>query len=397
MKNIHAFPAAASSKISPRIGSNSTTVCASNLQKLYFPALTGFRAVAAWLVFFHHFNPFTRDTALGRLVYEGHMGVTVFFVLSGFLICVRYFNRTTFSRQWVGAYLQNRVARIYPLYLLLTCVTFIVIAFYPAYDYTGTWPTYSLKDKLLAVGLNLTFLRGLFDQFKFTGIPPGWTLTVEECFYLSAPLLLAGLARYTKLRLLAYAAGILGLGIVLVVLPTPFHPYGFFASFPFMLNNTFLGRCLEFLAGIYLGLYVLQKAIFRPDARPLYTLIGIVWISVCLAAMAWVDIPGLQTRVIFVERILLNNVLLAPGICSLFYGLITEHSLLRNVLSSKLFDLLGKSSYAFYLIHYGVLSRLLELYVTHNLAASFLITNLVAIGLYKCIEHPFQEMLAARK
>src|SRR6478735_4275673 len=56
------------------------------------PALTGVRAIAMYLVFFHHFNP--PESATGSfirgLIKEGHLGVTMFFVLSGFLIAYRY-------------------------------------------------------------------------------------------------------------------------------------------------------------------------------------------------------------------------------------------------------------------------------------------------------------------
>jgi peptidoglycan/LPS O-acetylase OafA/YrhL len=57
--------------------------------KLYFPALTRLRALAAWAIFFYHTNPFDHESLLSRLFSEFHVGVTVFFVLSGFLICLR--------------------------------------------------------------------------------------------------------------------------------------------------------------------------------------------------------------------------------------------------------------------------------------------------------------------
>jgi peptidoglycan/LPS O-acetylase OafA/YrhL len=49
----------------------------------YYPALTGLRAVAAYLVFFHHFRPLALadgwpSVVLGQL----YVGVSLFFVLS---------------------------------------------------------------------------------------------------------------------------------------------------------------------------------------------------------------------------------------------------------------------------------------------------------------------------
>ena len=98
------------------------------ISKAYLPALTGVRAVAAYLVFLHHFNPFqSAGTAqlLHRIVLELHIGVAIFFVLSGFLITLRYSNSTQWTWRWWGTYLRNRFARIYPMYFLLTCAFFL--------------------------------------------------------------------------------------------------------------------------------------------------------------------------------------------------------------------------------------------------------------------------------
>ncbi len=51
----------------------------------YFNALTGLRAMAAYMVYAHHFNPIPKNYAVHGLVNELHIGVTLFFVLSGFL------------------------------------------------------------------------------------------------------------------------------------------------------------------------------------------------------------------------------------------------------------------------------------------------------------------------
>jgi peptidoglycan/LPS O-acetylase OafA/YrhL len=47
----------------------------------YIPALTGVRAIAAFLVFFHHANQAEFPFPLFRVLNEFHIGVTVFFVL----------------------------------------------------------------------------------------------------------------------------------------------------------------------------------------------------------------------------------------------------------------------------------------------------------------------------
>lgn len=372
----------------PREGEHAITAA-----QRYFPALTGLRALAAWLVFFHHFNPFPTSSLGWRLVREWHTGVALFFVLSGLLICLRYIDRVELSTSWWKQYLRNRMTRILPMYLLLTCLTFLVLQFRPTYDVMGLWGHYNTTDKWLVVALNLTFLRGFFETFAFTGIVQGWTLTVEECFYSTAPFLLLGVRR-TPIAWLLYPVLILSIGAVLMHFVP--HRYGFFNSLTFLFTLTFFGRCFEFLAGIGLAYFLLKRP--KVGLAPTgYTWIGLAWIVSVMCLMAWVNDPALANEEVDLSLfIFLNIVLLVPGICALYYGLIREQSMVRRLLETNLFALLGKASYCFYLIHMGVFSKFLEFHVTHNVLLRFIITNAVAVLLSKCIEEPLQRALTRR-
>jgi peptidoglycan/LPS O-acetylase OafA/YrhL len=95
-------------------------------------------------------------------------------------------------------------------------------------------------------------------------------------------------------------------------------------------------------------------------------------------------------------RIVINNLVVVPGICLLLVGLMSEPTHLGRLLVSRPFDLLGKASYAFYLIHAGVLDQFLTQHVTMSLPLRFLITNVLAIVLYKGIEQPLHRRLVPR-
>jgi peptidoglycan/LPS O-acetylase OafA/YrhL len=350
----------------------------------YFPALTGLRAIAAWLVFVHHFSPFAEGSLGRRITGELHIGVAIFFVLSGLLICGRYINSLELSVPWFIRYMRNRVARIYPLYFLVTCATFAVVQFNPAYDVMTLWSHYHIAGaKLIVIILNLTFLRGLFESFRLTGVAPGWTLTVEEIFYFLAPFMLVGL-RNKPSKLFLYAAGLLGTGVCLVLFAP--HPYGFFGSFEFLFDATFFGRCIEFLAGMGLALFLLKRA--EATSNGFYTWGGLTWIVGVLGLLVWTQNTP--------SHIILNNVVLVPGICALLLGLIREQTSLQRLLATKAFQLFGKASYAFYLIHLGILSRLLDFHVSTNLLVKFLITNAIAVLLFSFIEEPLHRRIAKR-
>src|SRR6516162_6973791 len=87
-------------------------------------ALTGVRALAAfWVVALHYSRFDERFYNLGvanELVRAGGLGVTVFFVLSGFIMTHVYRSkfRANLSFSSWGDFLQNRVARLYPVHVV---------------------------------------------------------------------------------------------------------------------------------------------------------------------------------------------------------------------------------------------------------------------------------------
>ncbi|WP_139147353.1 acyltransferase family protein, partial [Hymenobacter lapidarius] len=105
----------------------------SKQKAIYYPSLTGIRAIAAYMVvLFHIAQDFQKEesheiisTIVLKFFLEWHIGVTIFFVLSGFLITIRYAGRIEPSLGWAKKYMKNRFARIYPIYFLLTVTTFI--------------------------------------------------------------------------------------------------------------------------------------------------------------------------------------------------------------------------------------------------------------------------------
>lgn len=357
----------------------------------YFPALTGVRAVAAYLVFCLHFNPFrpsgqnTEGSELSfmfRIFNELHIGVSIFFVLSGFLICLRYVDSFQLTKQWFIRYFQNRVARIYPLYFLLTTLTFAVNGF--------DFPLY------LA---HITFLRGFFDDLRFTGIGPGWSLTVEECFYLAAPFIFLFLRR--RFPLYAQILVWLGVGLFLVFISqkTGLNAQnGLMGSYKNTLIYTFFGRCIEFYIGIQLALFFKTYS-QNPSPKPLlpngvYTTLGIGWLLGCVAVLAYLKTPDLAQGLLHPVGIVVNNAVLPVGVALFFWGLLTEKTYFRQVLDIPILELLGKSSYIFYLIHFGIISDFITENLTHHqLLPTFISLNVVAIVLFQTLEEPLNQRI----
>ncbi len=298
-----------------------------------YPALTGIRAIAAFMVYIHHFNPFDKvafGNPISSFFAEFHVGVTIFFVLSGFLIANRYYNESEFNFK---EYLLKRFARIFPMYFLLTTATFLFFAIFQ---------TESLFELLKKYLLNITFLRGFFDDLKFSGIAQGWSLTVEECFYFLAPLFFI-LVKKNKILLLLIPIITISIGFLLVNIFQSSNNLGLMHSNNFMIDFTIFGRVSEFIVGLALSIFI-NEYNFK---LKYITHLGVFLVLIFIYLLSIINpLNGYGTELVFGK--IINNLLLPLfGISLLFYGLITEKTFLSKILSSSFFQLLGKSSYVF--------------------------------------------------
>ncbi|NYH16359.1 acyltransferase family protein [Paraburkholderia bryophila] len=182
------------------------------------------RGVSILLVLFHHFNIayHLNDTTLAgtfgwnvvrAVARNGNYGVTMFFVISGFLIT------SNAGRRWAGlgsvdtrAFYARRVARIMPcLLLLLAIVNVAALAGLAMFqNHAPAGPSVSFWIVNLA---SLTFwMNVLIGAHGWVNYPLGvlWSLSVEEVFYLAFPLLCIVLRRES--RLLAFWLVIAAIG-----------------------------------------------------------------------------------------------------------------------------------------------------------------------------------------
>lgn len=169
----------------------------------YFENLTGLRFIGALAVFLFHSFTLHREIwgdfyqndwfhALFKVFEKGHLGINLFFVLSGFLI--------TFLLLWeqkqngkinLVNYLMRRTLRVWPLYFLVIVFGFFV---FPELPY-GVETVHELWRYSLFLANFDELLVGLNDSINFlTAI---WTVAVEEQFYIVWGLLI-GLFTFKK-------------------------------------------------------------------------------------------------------------------------------------------------------------------------------------------------------
>ena len=206
------------------------------MPKKNFAALTGIRTIAVFMVYYSHY-PFGGDLPLlVSLQQEMHIGVTVFFVLSGFLITYRYFDNSEFNLKWISRYLINRFVRIYPIYFILIVPSILLL---------------SSSDNLNSLSywiLNLSLFKGFFFNSRFWGIPQSWSLTVEFCFYFSAPFIFLLLKKFKNT--FKTMALLTTTSVLFLTLFSSVDFSGFLNPPKFYLLYTFGGRLFEFIVGI---------------------------------------------------------------------------------------------------------------------------------------------------
>jgi hypothetical protein len=306
-----------------------------------------------------------------------HIGVTFFFVLSGFLIHHRYADKFESGTYAFSTYILARIARIMPLYLFITILTFIITPFFKDVI-AEKWVVLSL--------LNITLLKGLFSATKFSGIAQAWSLSVEFCFYAMAPFLFI---RF-KNQWIKY----LGLSLLFLVLVFGFSrfleilPFGNdIGNIRFYLGYTFPGRSFEFFAGCFLSAR-LDAWSHKPSSFPFYTLLGSAGILVGIFSLSLLR-QGADYGVQHPLGILINNFGLPIFMIFFFRGLVLEASWLRSFFSSTPMELLGKSSFAFYLVHIGIFEKLSNHFIP-GLWWTFISMNVLAVVLFYFLEEPAQ-------
>lgn len=152
--------------------------------------LDALRAIAILLVLFRHGVRIYQsdDPDLGwlqNLFLNGWVGVDLFLVLSGYLIAgsiARASKENGFLN--VGRYFSSRVLRIVPAYFVV--LGLVVLGAFPFYTPPG-------EISLKTVFYHLLFLQ---DYLPSNINVVFWSLGVEEKFYILAPLLMLGLAKF---------------------------------------------------------------------------------------------------------------------------------------------------------------------------------------------------------
>ncbi|KOX07580.1 acyltransferase family protein [Streptomyces sp. NRRL B-3648] len=305
------------------------------------PSLTGLRFIAAALVFFFHatfsdppMNPFADQSWEEgfRWLFSkaGWMGVSFFFVLSGFVLTWSARPGDTLSGFW-----RRRLLKIFPNHVVMWA--FAMVLFAGATTPVSAWLP------------NLLLIHSWFPQHgTFISVnPPSWSLCSELLFYLLFPLLLRPVLRIKERALWVWAAAMVA-GMLAVQLVTDFlmpqhppTPEGFGVSlWEFWFGYNFPPvRMFEFVLGMILARLVMTGAAPRVGIVPA----ALLCVAGYAAAMAVPFLYGLN---------LMTVIPIALLICAVARADIEGT---RTVLRGRAMQWLGEVSFGFYLAQYVVM------------------------------------------
>ena len=119
----------------------------------------------------------------------GATGVTLFFILSGFLLFLPYVQALLFAKKWPSSkiYYMRRILRIFPGYFFSLFI--LVMIMQPSFLQPRNW------GRLLPF---LTFTMGFYNSSGLIN-GPYWTLAIEFQYYLILPLIALCIAGLTRL------------------------------------------------------------------------------------------------------------------------------------------------------------------------------------------------------
>lgn len=328
------------------------------------PGLDELRGIAILLVLFRH-SILTWWTPEGD--FAGALGVNIFLIISGYLICTILQN-TRQNPNFFRAFYIRRVFRIWPLFFAITLAGVVAGLCWhrPVLHALPYYLTFTMN-----VAVEKTAHAASVGDLETWLIPftsPMWTLAIEEQFYLCLPLLVFALAPKRLPYVVAFVCLVSAISSSLCLKwSSEMNPILFYPNF----KNTVL------------RLHYLGFGVLLATNRRLAAVVFFAWLAASIA---------------FLHRAGIVEILIAGMIVWIIDRTIQRRPFFRN----RLLAWLGFLCYGLYLIHWPVV-RLLEHIFPPNFESSiplattafglFMIISIAAANYsFKYFENPIQKM-----
>lgn len=345
------------------------------LQLTYFKNLDALRAFAAFAVILPHFSDEWKTEigkgALFHLFRLGNHGVSLFFVLSGFVI-TRILLHTAKKENYFKSFYVRRTLRIFPLY-------YTALLLYYSYHFIDPLTKYFFSSGNWSY---FFYLQNFARTFHWSNNGPDhfWSLAVEEHFYFLWPAIIFFTSKKNLNTLIAIC--------VFIIIASLFLRYYFVAQ-NLEVNVFTFTRLDQLVLGSMIAILE-TKSLLSKKYQGHYFLLTITG----LAGTVFLDAS---------HHGLLKDVFKHSFLGLLFAGIIMictvqeEHALFKKLLQNKVIQYLGKISYGIYVWHF-ISIPIVNHFLKPNAACGFLlvcmVTIIVASLSFHFLETPFLKMKA---
>lgn len=352
-------------------------------QKREILSLTGLRFVAALYVFVFHIQirwPIAETSFLKNILNEGAIGMSIFFMLSGYLLMMNYVSHDG----KIGEYFINRFARIYPVYFVAAILTLPWLGI----DFTGEVVVISTLKTVFLIIANILLIQAWFPQlFSYWNNSGSWSISVEAFCYAMLPLLINSINRSSSRVILMVIFACYFVSLMPAISVKLYGQYGlpvFYAMPVFRLPEFLIGACI----------YIFVRR------HPLPPMIWVLQIAFATAIIAYLGKFG-AILPIYTG----HNWIVIPTIAITLCTLAAGRGPIAWLLSRSLFVWLGKISYCFYSFQALVVLWLISYHETLTSAipvlaneklltiCTFIFLIIVSAIGYYAIEEPARKMI----
>lgn len=343
--------------------------------------LTFTRFIAAFFIVIYHFAddlfPISIDF-IEEIRKHLYLGVSYFYVLSGFVMMIAYGNRGTINTL---NYLKNRIARVYPLHLF-SLLLIIIVTIFSNINYLEFY-NFSFKTFIYHIFLIQAWIPAASLSFNV----PSWSVSVEMFFYICFPFLLNFFINKVKMKTVILVFLIFWLISQIAINAFYFsESYGGYDSLDryFLYYNPFL-HLNSFCIGLMFGLIFIRKKQFFNKNYDFHILVV------------------LAINLVFVyifQEFMVHNGFFAIPFSILIYLVAANNGKLTKILRHRWLIHLGEISFAVYLLQNPVFISVKKVFSVFKIDAPYflffvgcLILLVVSHFTYQYLEKPLRERI----
>lgn len=357
-------------------------------EREHIKPLTSLRFIFALMVFCCHLNIIQEfGTEAMKTFYldymvEGYLGVSFFFILSGFILSVNYYDRVVEGKLKINDFYFARIARIVPVTWVGLLVSIPITVFYKLH--------LGVKVLLAAFVFNLALVQSFIPSadYYMAYNPPDWSLSCELFFYISFPWLILFFNRYAGKWTFISISVILSVGLLLFLMSSinvDWHHSIFYVN-P-------LVRIFDFILGIFL--YLLYRNIPQRVSVGFGTILESLSIGMFFLFYSFHD---------SIDQVFRYSIYYWLPMLLIILVFALQSGYLSKLISNKWLFYLGEISFSFYIFHQIVIRYFrfinTRVNITDNTVLMVFLILMLSLGIsvlsYELIEKPAKKYLLTK-